>query len=145
MIRCYDPPLRFYLFVAAIACGIAFIACGQRGPLAVMPEPSIYATTERVTLAINEAAGERIVAIGVEPGSTVWIYGDCGHQRWNEIHAAPSCEKDPEAQAVVLVHEIGHALMGPEHSADRESVMFAKYHARPLDDAARSLVEELRR
>lgn len=129
----------------ALISMLVLAACGPRGPLAVMPEPSIYATTERVTIAINEAAGEQIVAIGVEPGSTVWIYGDCGHQRWNEIHAAPSCSKDHDAQAVVLVHEIGHALMGPEHSADRESVMFAKYHARPLDDAARSLVEELRR
>lgn len=118
-------------------------ACGASGPLHVMPSPPLHAKTAAVVEAINVAAEAQIVVIGVDPGSTVWIQKSCGLFSGNEIHVAP-CGTDQSLIQVELTHEIGHAL-GLAHSPDPASVMFRSVHQMPLDEAAASLVEELRR
>jgi hypothetical protein len=119
-------------------------ACGS-GPLHLMPAPEVYEHTAAAVEAINEAAGAKLVTIGAEPGATVYVLptGRCGTHEPGTIRAG-QCGSDPESPPIVIIHEIGHEL-GLRHSPDPASIMFERYHPMTLADAARSLVEELRR
>lgn len=125
---------------------LALAACGPRYPLHVMPAPDAYRPTERLVSALD-AISPGLVTIGSVPGATTYVYAACGSHVGNEITIGPCGPYDVDRMAVILAHEVGHAL-GLADSKDEQQIMYARAADRldawTVEDAAAALVAELR-
>lgn len=116
----------------------AFFSCAPP-TLHVLPDPSAYAVTERVAVAINAVAERTVISFDASTDMTP-VLATCGEYSGGAVRVSP-CHGEPSD--IALVHEFGHAL-GLGHSESTESIMFR--NIRPtmtLEHAARSLVSEL--
>ncbi len=145
--------LALLLTILFSGCGREIILAPSEVPtrtVALYPEDAARALTNRAAAAINSATGKELVSTA--PGGTSVIMGgpDCGQTTLHngvavKITVQAGCDRyGKDALAVILVHEIGHA-MGLPHSSDPNSVMYThSVYDRSLDYAAYSLADELR-
>ncbi len=140
--------LRFVASLGAFvlaACGPSVSLLPPNVPLRLAPVEAITALTIDAAERIDAAYGSRIVVVVDQPGS-IKVLERCGDFNGTAIGVGPcGCADGGQSTEVVLVHEIGHALMGPQHSEDPASIMFARFRPMTIDDAVNSLVTELRK
>lgn len=139
---------RCMRLMASVGVAAAFAACGPRYPLHVMPAPDAYRPTLRFVQALEATeGGAGLVTIGSVPGATTYVYAACGSHVAHEITIAPCGPYDVDRMAVILAHEIGHAL-GLVDTTDEQQIMYERAADRldawTVEDAAAALVAELR-
>lgn len=125
---------------------LGLVCCGPARPLHVMPAPDAYRPTARLVSALD-AISPGLVTIGSVPGATTYVYAACGSHVAHEITIAPCGPYDVDRMAVILAHEIGHAL-GLVDTTDEQQIMYERAADRldawTVEDAAAALVAELR-
>lgn len=131
-----------------ILLALLLSACGPALPLGLTPTPLFRESTLRVIDAVNRAANSKVLALatdGILIHELPVAEGDdiCGDfDLINVIRIKAACT---EAGDAILVHEVGHVFLGPDHDPNPYSVMYTYVVPnRTLEYAAESLVEELR-
>lgn len=118
---------------------VLLVACQPMFPLVLTPsedDPTRRAV-DAVVSSVNAAAGEEWLQVGPDGIAVRRICGVASDEIW-----ISSCVIN-DTLPIILTHEIGHTF-GLSHSTDTSSVMYKRFHAMPIEDAASSLVHEFR-
>lgn len=124
----------FILLIVFSQCG-----CGKR-QVQLIPSPESFELTKATIDRLNELAGADLVVLGPEifveyAPVDKW----CGSYDEDTHRITVNCEP----RDVILLHELGH-VFGLQHSNDIASIMYHKSVMRTRDEAAISLIAELK-
>jgi len=158
--------LRLSLFVWSpfvwLVCGLALHCTRTETRVVLTPASELEALTSEAARWINFQAGVDVVIVGAggvpvelctpesiareaAAAGVVLPPGDafpCGYHSGRRI-CVSRCSDVADLSAAVLVHEIGHAILGAQHSRYRGSIMAAELQQLDLEEASRSLVSAL--